>query len=488
MSISTKAFPTLGGWHPSYKELFLEFTGIDGKKYRTGLRPKEYPFYAGVPIINGTPDFSQAVFLVDKNGNVKMKNAYIEGTIIAGFGSEIDWSYVKNVLVQTAQIADLAVTNAKIANIDAGKITTGYLSADRIAARSITADKLNVSQLSAISANLGTITAGNIYGVYIEGTTIQGSYIRTAPPGQKRIEIVPSSDPNDPNEIIFYKAPNAIAGAIWLDVVDTTLAFLYLYGLNGIRLKPSGVDVLEAKSNGVFIRYGCYPWYSATYNLGSYDYKWANLYLSGNAYVDGTVNTTYLAASYLSQSLNANGYSISNLNSLYCSYLYASYLGQSLNANVKDITNLRYLYFNSSYGRIYWGSDLLLDIYPADTFYGKHFKPISTAAQLNIGDPYRYFNEVYAYTFRYKVPPSSFQHYDDIQLLKNIKETEIEDSRTKKRIKVWELKDLPEEVKTKEGFIDQAKLQGFIIGVLKALVEKIENLETKINELEKGLV
>jgi len=115
MSVSTKAFPTLGGWHPSYKELFLEFTGSDGKKYRTGLRPKEYPFYSGVPVINGVPDFSQAVFSVDKYGNVRMKNAYIEGTIIAGANSEIDWSYIKNVLVQDAQIESLS----------ADKITAG---------------------------------------------------------------------------------------------------------------------------------------------------------------------------------------------------------------------------------------------------------------------------------------------------------------------------------------------------------------------------
>jgi hypothetical protein len=51
MSISVKMFPRLGGWNPSYKELFLEFTE-GGQKYRTGMRPNDYPFYAFAPITN----------------------------------------------------------------------------------------------------------------------------------------------------------------------------------------------------------------------------------------------------------------------------------------------------------------------------------------------------------------------------------------------------------------------------------------------------
>jgi hypothetical protein len=547
MSISTKAFPTLGGWHPSYKELFLEFTGSDGKKYRTGLRPKEYPFYAGVPIVNGVPDFSQAVFLVDKYGNVRMKNAYIEGTIIAGIGSEIDWSYVKNVLVQTAQIADLAVTNAKIANIDASKITTGYLSADRIAARSITADKLNVSQLSAISANLGTITAGNIYGVYIEGTTIQGSTIRTAPTGQKRIEIVPSSDPNNPNEIIFYKAPNAIAGAIWLDVVDTTLAFLYLYGLTGIRLQPFGVNVLEANYNGVFIA-GCYPWSSATYNLGSSTYKWANLYLSGNAYVDRTVNTTYLAAGYLSQSLNANGYNISNIGSLYCNYLYAGYLGQALNANGYNISNVATLSCSSlSCSGTVYGSLLNIgasstynyiagtlktySILPVSNNYYElgsssykwyriyvsyingvgdiilenHIRPASLSLNLNVGTADYYFNEINAKYFTDRgclawfedgVELNDGRKVSDLEAIKSIKPSEKK--KTIYGVPQLDYSTLPKVVYRPAPIDEKGNKQGedgaeltalisIILGAIKELDKKVENLENKFNELEKGL-
>jgi predicted phage tail protein len=85
-------------------------------------------------------------------------------------------------VIDTINIADLAITETKIANdsistpklkansVDTNKITAGAvitekiatnaITTDRIAANAVTADKINVNDLSAVSANMGTLTAG----------------------------------------------------------------------------------------------------------------------------------------------------------------------------------------------------------------------------------------------------------------------------------------------------------------------------------------
>lgn len=115
-------------------------------------------------------------------------------------------------LVETLNIANLAITNAKIAvdaiqgdviaanaittvkisdnAIEAGKIAAGAVVAGKLAANSvvasniqagvITADKMNVSTLSAITANVGTLTSGAI-----NGLTITGGTVRTASSGTR---------------------------------------------------------------------------------------------------------------------------------------------------------------------------------------------------------------------------------------------------------------------------------------------------------------
>jgi hypothetical protein len=461
MPIEVKMFPKLGGWNPSYKELFLEFTGSDEKKYRTGLRPKEYPFYAGVPIVNGVPDFSQAVFSVDKYGNVRMKNAYIEGTIIAGANSEIDWSYIKNVLVQTAQIANLAVTNEKVASLDAGKITTGYLSADRIAAGSITANKLNVSQLSAISANLGSITAGSITGVTITGGTIQ-----TSTSGQRVV-----LDSN--NWIRLYDSTGVEVGRIF-GYLESPYHKIYIFntyytagggiliGDNLVQLDADNVELgcggLKGNTNAL------YYIDSSIFDLGTSTKKFRHLYLSGTAYVDGTVDTTYLIADYL---------------------------GQSLNANVYDITNLRYLYFNQSYGRFYWGSNWVVDFrYTSDSQpnnttgwarWDMKLDLIPAAPNSGqIGYATNYWSAIRANTYYGKVTTiQSFQNEDDIKLIKNIKTKRGSDE-------YFDVSTIPK-IGAKNGLYNMGALNGLIIGALKQLTEKVENLENKINELGKNL-
>ncbi len=77
----------------------------------------------------GNQYFSQAPFTVDLDGNLVASNALITGQIIAGTGSEVDWSYIQNIVVENAHIESLAaekitsqIVDAQIANIDFAKI------------------------------------------------------------------------------------------------------------------------------------------------------------------------------------------------------------------------------------------------------------------------------------------------------------------------------------------------------------------------------
>jgi hypothetical protein len=64
--------------------------------------------------------------------------------------STLDAQYVRNLIVGTADIEDLSVTDAKVLNLNGNKIT----------AKTINADKIDVNQLSAIAIDGGCIVAG----------------------------------------------------------------------------------------------------------------------------------------------------------------------------------------------------------------------------------------------------------------------------------------------------------------------------------------
>ena len=109
-----------------------------------------------------------------------------------------------------------------------------------------------------------------------------------------------------------------------------------------------------------------------------------------------------------------------------------------------------------------------------------------------IGNSTYYWYALFARYVRYKTL-SSFEHLDDISMLKKITTTveEIEEivkgKKVKKKIEVWDRKTMPHVLDESGEFIDAGKLNGFLIGVLKQLVEKVEILEARLKTLEKKL-
>lgn len=109
-------------------------------------------------------------------------------------------------------------------------------------------------------------------------------------------------------------------------------------------------------------------------DLGTSSYKYKDLYLSGVANI-GSLSTT---GTLTTGDVIAHASDSHNLGS-------TSYYWNNLYTD--------YVRFNSTYGQIYWGSDLILDIYSGYTIWKGHFDPYG-AGSYNLGGATRYWNDV----------------------------------------------------------------------------------------------
>lgn len=99
---------------------------------------------------------------------------------------------------------------------------------------------------------------------------------------------------------------------------------------------------------------------------------------------------------------------------------------------------------------------------------------------------YTYWRYIYGYYVRYK-DLASFESLDDLAILKSIKEKETKDEKgkIKKVIDKNELKHLlSDDDHGNNDFFDAGKVSGFALCVSKKLLERIEELEKKIADLE----
>jgi len=155
----------------------------------------------------------------------------------------------ENLQVNTITAEEIAANT-----ITANEIYANTITANEIAANTITADRMNVNQLSAIAADIGTITAGEIYGIYIEG-----SVITTAPGGDQRIVL--STD----HTLYCYNTQGQLHGPLFGGEAWYTAGIeLYAAGWNygwlinlGDGLEVHGADNLYfVTSNGSHITMG----------------------------------------------------------------------------------------------------------------------------------------------------------------------------------------------------------------------------------------
>jgi len=202
---------------------------------------------------------------------------------------------------------------------------------------------------------------------------------------------------------------------------------------------------------------------SGSYDLGSSSYKWQNLYLSGSIYVDGNVDGVDVSAHAANAS--AHHTKTSNISEVT--------IDVDKDWNIKDISNVKYLKFNSTYGQIYWGTDLLLDIYAAYTNYGKHFYPVTTAAALNLGTPDQKWNYYYGATSACDLPTKN----SAIDLFKQLPAPVLKEGHFGKQ-QYFEEEKMPKEFRWKDVNTGKEPMEGF--HTLGLCVQAIRELTKKV--------
>ena len=344
-----RIMPFWGGWEIRTFELFKEFQ-VGSNVFRSGMKPDEYPFYAYAPVVDGVAQFENARFYIDKDGNLKATNAEIEGKIVAGAGSEIDWSYIKNVLVQTAQIADAAITTAKIADlaVTEAKIANASIGTAKIKDASITTAK--IADLAVTDAKIESLNVDKLVGDEIIGKSIKTGT-------GDRVELYRSDDPMYPNTLR------------WVSSLGEELATIKMSGWAAGMALEITADLLRIWSD-IEVDGFLVPVATGEKDLGLSSYRWRNLYLSGNIYVDGLVD----------------GVDISAFKSSFDTHKSTHYSSGGDLYVPTDIRNVHYLYFSSTYGRIIWGSDIIFDFEAAEIEVYKNLKPIGTDKSLGYSD------------------------------------------------------------------------------------------------------
>ncbi|WP_217597181.1 phage tail spike protein [Cohnella sp. GbtcB17] len=205
--------------------------------------------------------YDDSLTLVDGLGLKVTDDHNVERVRLGQIGPGIYGMWVSGGAIQIggglpdSQVAGATNWNGKTTLLTSAGIYTGFIQAEQIV----------VNNLSAISADLGTVTAGSIFGVYINGTnidggTITGALIRTAASGS-RIEF---SNTSALLRAFYtdsrYISINPLWGSgpgIQFDYDGTTTFNLLMNGpnvfmgaTNGLTLQaPSGITIAGGWSN-----------------------------------------------------------------------------------------------------------------------------------------------------------------------------------------------------------------------------------------------
>jgi len=263
-----KFLPYWGGWEVGTREMHRQFT-VGADTFRTGMNPENFPFFSYAPVVGGVPQYALARFFVDRDGNITARNATIWGQIIAGAGSNIDWSYIRNIVV----------TNAHIVSLDAGKINTGSLSAARLhtGIAYITTSAMIASAVI-IDAHIVNLSADKI-----NTGILTGRRIRTAETGT-RVEIGDPGHPFFPHELIFYGLHDLAVGHIRGGGERTIFEGSYLFpsGIGAyppcIWENPFGYRSLEIWETEMRTR-GIRPIDNNFRDLGTFSFRWRDIYI-----------------------------------------------------------------------------------------------------------------------------------------------------------------------------------------------------------------
>ena len=299
-------------------------------------------------------------------------------------------------------------------------------------------------ELSAATGTLGTITAGSLTGVTITGGTIQTA--------SEDGRIILSGQSANALKIMFQNDDDQLANITVQDRTDDEQ-----------RLRFDIYKVSTGSSRVVYMNYnnGKIDFYSTNSGtIGTSDYHWGNIY-GGGLFLKDSIEinkSTGSAGLVLKSGTGAN----SDRGHLKLDDITLSNqkLSLMLTNHTESGVSYRYLYFE----------------YTSDGIY---FYP-NGASKGSCGTNTNYWKYIYGDNIRYK-DLDSFDNHDDISLIKKIKEKET--TKGGKKRNVWDYDSMPEETKS-DGFYSAGAVQGLTIGTLKQLIDRVEKIENKLNNIK----
>ena len=348
----------------------------------------------------------------------------------------------------SAQIKNAIITDAHIVNLSATKITAGTMNAARI-------------------------NGGDINGVTITGVTITGGTVRTNNATYPYAQMNSSGLQVNGRYATFRNTSGTSMGDVWGDSSEFRIysysgvpmrisspSYLYLDGGSGVQLQHGGTSYLTVTSSALTPKVDVLPYQNATFSLGNSSYKWTNLYISNAIYLDSNRPIYWNGTSYYFKHdgsyfrLNddfvpiSNGsYDLGNSSYRWRSLYLSSNISCSGAANIAGITCNGNLQPNSSNSRYCGTSGAYWARVYSDAYFTKNT------------------------TFQ------TFDKYDDLQILRNLK--------FDKKDKLI-LKNLPKEI-AENGFINFGGLQSFNLCASKKIVEYIDDLKKQVDFLNKKI-
>ena len=390
------------------------------------------------------------------------------GAIRPGAGSVIEGSLIVKGSVEPEKLTGLgelayvdAVEKAKLGAtiIDGGYIVTGMINASRIDTGTLSADRLSVTELNALNIKAGSVDAEDI-----TGNTITGKTVRTSS-GTTRVQMDASSNSigiisNGRTRVYlgegvleFYDSNENFSGNIF-GAASNSVAITSNTGSAAPRL-TLGSSYLDLVNADLRLECDLLARWGGDYDIGKSATRFRDLWLSRDIAFDGYVRNTMEPSSNASYDLGTS----------------------SRRWDRAYLDNRLYMYGTTS---------------------SRSFIIPDVANGSNLGSPSLHFYQLYADNVRYK-DLDSFDHIDDLEAIKavGIKTIEKEgpddiDSdgnvvKGKKHKKdVWDIKTLPKDV-IEGDFIDANAMSGLMIGSLKELINKVETLESQLQELKNNV-
>lgn len=440
----------------------------------------------------GHATFASAPFRVTMAGALVATSATITGTITISAGSGIANLSDAGALAVLDVVGDaqfsgtltVGKTEAKCTDANADQTSVNTAAAITGQGSLATQNTVGTSDCDVTIISGGKIITGLLTADNIQTGTLTGRTVRTAISGA-RAEMSGAN-----NDFIVYNTNGYKAIRLYDDFLewyDGLVGEDVMTLIGSTTWNEGGMYFSVSRGAGgtqqtLYFEYlSLYPWTTNLTDLATNARRFKNLYLSGNIVVDGTVDGVDIAAhagnasahhSSVSNALAITPASVNvgagnilgsgNLGS--SSYEWSTlYFAQGGGVKAGSTVTRRIMQFLSYAGN---GKVIL-----GETDWHANIVPYTSGVGY-VGTVAAHFYQVTADRIRYDTDSVVFQEHDDIKLLKDIKAIRKEGK------DVWDKKSFPKEV-VEEGMYDVATMQGFLVGTIKQLIQRVEELEAK---------